>query len=302
MNIETEQMLAVIDALPDPVFILTENGRYAGIVGGRDSRYYHDGSVLVGKSLFDVLPEDKAKWFLEQIRSTIKANQLHTVEYALGGHDVEGLDVESGPAGVLWFEGRIQPLNSLYDNERAVVWVARNITERYTLETKLRHLSELDALTGAYNRRRFLFDLKERFAELKRYNSPTALLMIDIDHFKQVNDQFGHLNGDIILNKVAQICMHELREIDHFARFGGEEFAAILPHTHMDEAKQIAERLRKSIDRKIELSDLQSTTITASIGVSEMFESDTREDDVIRRADEALYRAKRQGRNRVISD
>jgi len=298
---EFEQMLAVIDALPDPVFILTETGRYAGIVGGKDSKYYHDGSVLVGHKLHDVLPKAKADWFLEQIRQTLDEKCMRTVEYSLGGEEVEGLDTDQGPAGMLWFEGRVQPLASLYDGERAVVWVARNITERFELENKLRDLSELDELTSLFNRRKLLDDLRQHFHDYRQNNCPTSLLMIDIDNFKNINDNFGHLVGDETLIYIAHLCRNTLRDSDIMARYGGEEFAAILPNSSLVDAEQVAERIRTKIASESEFPIGDISGITISIGVCEFHTTDINEEDILRRTDEALYRAKRGGRNRVVS-
>lgn len=298
MNAETEQMLAVIEALPDPVFVLTESGRYAGIAGGTDSRFYHDGSVLVGKYLSEILPKDKADWFLEQIHYALQSERLHTVEYALGGEDVDGLDEASGPAGILWFEGRIQPLKSTYDGERAVVWVARNITQRYLLENQLRELSEQDELTGVYNRRRFMNELQSRYEEHKRYRTSTSVLMLDIDHFKAINDLYGHQSGDDALIKVARTCQSVLRKNDLLARFGGEEFIFLLPQTKIDEAMTMANRISDAINL---ITTASSHSVTVSIGVAEILDSDERHEDVISRADQALYQAKHDGRNRITA-
>lgn len=297
---EIEQMLAVIDALPDPVFILTESGRYAGIVGGKDTRFYHDGSGLVGHTLHEVLPKDKADWFLKRIRHALDEQGLQTVEYALGGEEVDGLDTEQGPAGMLWFEGRIQPLSSLYEGERAVVWVARNITQRYQLESRLRDLSEHDELTGIDNRRKLISELKNRFNEYQRYEISTSLLMIDIDHFKMINDEFGHLVGDDILIQVAKVSKLQLRDSDHLARFGGEEFAAILPQASLADAELVAERLRTCIPQLVKHPAGNKANVTVSIGISQLEKDDENEDSIIRRADEALYRAKRAGRDCVV--
>jgi diguanylate cyclase (GGDEF)-like protein len=298
---EYEQMLAVIDALPDPVFILTESGRYAGIVGGKDTRFYHDGSVLVNHTLHEVLPREKADWFLDQIRQTLEEDRLRSVEYNLGGEEVEGLDTEQGPAGMLWFEGRIQPLTSLYGGERAVVWVARNITERYQLESRLRDLSEHDELTGLYNRRKLLDELNHRYGEFRRYQHQTSLLMIDVDNFKNINDNFGHLAGDQTLVHIARQCRIALRESDQLARYGGEEFAAILPNSDLCAAETVAERIRNLIasESKFPIEDVSG--ITVSIGVCQFHDTDSNEETILRRTDEALYRAKNAGRNRVIS-
>lgn len=300
MNLDLELIREMVAALPDPVFVLTASGRYAALVGGSDPEFYHDGSHLVGLSLHQVLPQDKADWFLAQIRHSLQTNRLHTVEYGLGGTDVEGLDPEQGPSGEIWFEGRIQPLSGLIEGERAVVWVARNITRRHELETELRRMSELDELTGAYNRRRLFNDLAYRTSEFQRYGQPVALLMLDIDHFKRCNDLYGHLVGDKVLHQLAANCMRQLRKVDTFYRFGGEEFAALLPHSDETEAYRLAERLRQYIAQHSIDLEKEHLPVTISIGVSQVMAADSSFEEVIKRADAALYEAKRSGRNRVV--
>lgn len=299
MNLTLEKLLAVVTALPDPVFILTESGHYAGIFGGGDPNYYHDGSGLVGSSLYDVLPRDKADWFMEQVEKSLREQRLCTVEYGLAGSDVEGLDTDRGPSGEIWFEGRIQPLPFQIEGERAVVWTARNITQRYQLEGQLRRMSEMDELTGTYNRRKLLEELEEKFREFRRYAYPTALLMIDIDHFKRVNDRYGHVAGDEVLRATARVCMAQLRDVDLLSRFGGEEFVVLLPHTGIEAALGTAERLRKAVEQNIVKQSGSDISVNITIGVSVMKDSDPGFESVIKRIDDALYEAKRAGRNRV---
>lgn len=138
---ERRLRLEAVKALPDPVFILTESGRYAAIIGGADRGLYHQGSCLVDFSLYDVLAPAKADWFLAQIRQTLVENRLRVVEYTLAGEDVSEINPIDGPPGDIHYEGRIQPMASCVDGERAVVWVARNDSHRYQLETQLRRLS-----------------------------------------------------------------------------------------------------------------------------------------------------------------
>jgi diguanylate cyclase (GGDEF)-like protein len=298
---EAEQMFAVVQALPDPVFVLTESGRYAGVVGGSDPRYYHDGSGLVGKTLAEVLPPAKAEWFLGEIRAVLREGRLRTVEYALGGEDVEGLDLERGPRGPLWFEGRIQPLDAEYGGERAVVWVARNITRRFELEVELRRQSTTDELTGVANRRRLLEELNRHHHLFRRYGQPTSLIMLDVDHFKRVNDQFGHPVGDEVLRHLGAVARAELREVDIFARYGGEEFAVILPNTDIAAAVGVAERLRSRVEASpCRLVD-HEIGVTISLGASAFDLTDATGNDVMQRADRALYAAKDAGRNCVAS-
>lgn len=298
-TIEIEQHKAILEALPDPVFILTESGQYADIVGGSSEALYHDGRSLIGKNLKDVLEPKQVRWFLEQIQTAIVRQELITVEYGLAGDDVEGLTATEGPNGIIWFEGRVQPIASPINGERAVVWVARNITERYQLETRLRRLTETDELTGLFNRRKILAELELRFKEHKRYQTHTSFLILDLDHFKRVNDKFGHLSGDQVIREVVWACQDCLRETDLFARLGGEEFAILMPNTDLVETMPLAERLRKAV-ASCEFSFLpEPWPISISIGISNFCASDERKESVIARADKALYRAKEDGRDCV---
>lgn len=296
-----EQLLSVIATLPDPLFVLTESGRYAAVCGGGDQRFYHDGSGLIGLSIYEVIPTEKADWIMAQIATALREQRLCTVEYGLAGSDVEGLDTDNGPSGQIWFEGRIQPLPFQIDGERAVVWSARNITERHRLENELRRLSEFDELTGAVSRRRLMSELADSYNKFRRYEKNTALLMFDTDHFKNINDFFGHSVGDRVLHSTAQLCISRLRGVDIFARFGGEEFVALLPHTSLEEASQTAERLRSAIAENSVAYEGGEVTITVSIGISVIGENDTSYEEVLKRADDALYEAKNLGRNRVVA-
>jgi diguanylate cyclase (GGDEF)-like protein len=301
MNLTLDKLLAVVSALPDPVFILTESGKYAAIFGGGDVNYYHDGSGLAGSSLYDVLPADKADAFLAQVKKALREKRLIVTEYGLAGSDVEGLDTEHGPEGEIWFEGRVQPLPFLIDDEQAVVWTARNITQRYRLEEELRRRSETDELTGAGNRRKLIEELELKYREFRRYGTPLSLLMLDVDHFKRINDQYGHVVGDEVLRDLVDCCKQQLREVDLFSRFGGEEFVALLPHTGLDEASETAERLRQAIEQNVTPAGEATIQVTISIGVSTLGQEDRSYESVLTRIDDALYEAKRAGRNCVRS-
>ncbi|WP_018151658.1 GGDEF domain-containing protein [Leeia oryzae] len=297
--LNNDQLTDILSAFPDPVFILSQSGKYVAILGGTDHRYYHDGSSLIGKSILDVIPEDKARWFIEQISLAIQHQGLHIVEYSLGGEEVAGLE-EDGPIGAIWFEGRIQLLPGLYEGEQAVLWVASNITERHELEIKLRQLTEIDELTGIFNRRKLMSTLQDEFEQFTRYQAATSLFIFDIDNFKHINDSLGHHAGDEVLRVVADVCKHHLRKTDLAARLGGDEFVVLMPHTHPEQALQLAERIRSHLPEAI-ATMLQLGPIsqlgTISGGISEMRTEDASMADVLRRADAALYQAKGEGRN-----
>ena len=165
---------------------------------------------------------------------------------------------------------------------------------------RLLQISLTDPLTELNNRRYLMETLEKEFERSQRSNHPCAFLMIDLDHFKQVNDTYGHQQGDEVLQATAREIKRQLRQYDFAARFGGEEFALLLPETSPAEALMVAERLRQSI------CDIQFTgpsselTITTSIGISALPHNKIGSvEDLIRLADEALYTAKDNGRNRV---
>ncbi|PRC93475.1 GGDEF domain-containing protein [Solimicrobium silvestre] len=169
----------------------------------------------------------------------------------------------------------------------------------FSLEKKLLHISHHDSLTGAYNRG-YLTELAVReIALAKRHGRALCVAMIDIDHFKSVNDTYGHAVGDETIKLLVKTCEQNLREIDHFGRIGGEEFVCILPETAESDAMLCAERLRRSIEEmriKIPSGYLQ---VTASIGVAVLIQQPDW-DALLKDADTALYSAKRDGRNRVV--
>ncbi|WP_374585175.1 GGDEF domain-containing protein [Pseudoduganella sp.] len=292
------QLAAILRALPDPAFILTRSGRYLAIFGGIDVRYYHDGSALIGQSVHDVLAPDKAAWFIQELARALDSRSLHIVEYSLAACDVKGLDSE-GPGQRLWFEGRIQALDFPLAGEDAVLWVASNITARKELEVQLRMQSEIDALSGLLNRRKLMGVLAEHFDTFERYGTPLAVLVFDIDHFKRVNDEHGHLTGDVVLKTTAEVCRHELRATDAPARLGGDEFVVLMPHTTRAQAAPIAERLRQRIADTLQGLGSIGAGVTISGGLAEFAAGDATCEDVLKRGDDALYQAKRHGRNRI---
>lgn len=294
-----EQIAALLAALPDPAFILTRSGRYAAVFGGTDSRYYHDGSGLVGKHLGDVLNAEKAAWFGAQIAIALQANGLHVVEYQLHRRDIKGVGTD-GPDETICFEGRVQALRHQVDGEDAVLWVASNITASKKLEALLRMQSETDSLTGLSNRRKLMVSLTEHYGLFARYKTPTSVLIFDIDNFKRINDEYGHLAGDKAIAATADVCRRELRVTDFPARLGGDEFVILMPHTSGEHALPIAERLRLRVAEHLSGLGTLGAGATISGGLSELEPGDTSYEEVLKRADDALYRAKRDGRNRIV--
>ena len=164
---------------------------------------------------------------------------------------------------------------------------------------ELNRLATVDGLTGIANRRHFFAQAELEFARQARYGKRLTALMLDIDHFKAINDTHGHAVGDEVLTRVAQICAHSLRKIDQLGRYGGEEFVFLLPETDGEEARAAAERLRQMIAESPLPAGEGQVQITVSIGIATLDPGDDRLDALLKRADLALLRAKQGGRNRV---
>jgi diguanylate cyclase (GGDEF)-like protein len=164
----------------------------------------------------------------------------------------------------------------------------------------LEELSKKDGLTDLYNHRHFHERISEEFKRAKRYKLPLCCVLIDLDHFKNVNDTYGHQAGDKILKSLAEIVVGNIREVDIAARYGGEEFALILPHIALKDAVIMANRIRTNVESEVFRFNDININITISMGVAGMLDNKASSyNELIRFADEALYAAKANGRNRV---
>lgn len=178
--------------------------------------------------------------------------------------------------------------------------VVEDITERKRLEAELRELATTDMLTGLPNRRAFIARLEEEHARLKRFDTQqAAVLMLDLDYFKRINDTWGHPVGDAVLRRVAEVIGDDIREVDICSRFGGEEFAIMLAGAAPEAAREFAERLRRRIAATSVTHDEANIVVTVSIGIAALHAGDDNADAALVRADRALYQAKEAGRDRV---
>lgn len=174
------------------------------------------------------------------------------------------------------------------------------ITERDQSENDLRYIATHDALTGLYNRISLSQRLNDEIHRATRYNHLLSAFMIDIDHFKSINDTYGHQTGDMILHNFARLLEISIRSTDYAARYGGEEFVIILPETPLLKAEELAERLRSKIDEHtFTIESDKDINLTASIGIATFPEHAQTSQDLIEVADSAMYAAKKAGRNQV---
>ncbi len=179
-------------------------------------------------------------------------------------------------------------------------FLSRNNIE-HAYHEELFRLAKIDGLTNIYNHRHFTESLDNELERAQRYNRELSLLMIDIDHFKKINDSFGHRAGDHILKNLARIFVSRSRRVDYVCRYGGEEFAIILPEVDVMGAFKFASMLKETVASHKFIFEKDEIPLTISIGVSDIMEGIQSADDLVESADRRLYLAKKRGRNRVVS-
>ncbi|MBW4653433.1 MAG: sensor domain-containing diguanylate cyclase [Kaiparowitsia implicata GSE-PSE-MK54-09C] len=298
--------VAVIDALTSHICVLDEGGTIIAV--NRAWREYGEGANKarpsdIGLNYLDVCHgavgngASEALAFYEGIRSVLDGKLAYfQLEYPC-----------HSPTEERWYLARVSPL-FLDQDQRDVgalslsgaVVSHANITEQKALESKLAKMAATDGLTGLLNRRAFVEAAGATMADLHITSRPAALLMFDVDHFKLINDTYGHQAGDQALQAIAATCRSVLRASDLVARIGGEEFACFMPDTDTVNAAMLAERLRQKV-AALAIPPMASR-VTISVGIANMPASGVTLDNLLTSADRAMYLAKRDGRNRVRPD
>ena len=200
-----------------------------------------------------------------------------------------------------WVDLSILPLPDKNGKVTHFAAIQRDISDYKKLEQDLQTLCRTDPLTTAANRRAFNEIISQEFSRFKRSQKEYALVMIDLDHFKSINDQHGHGTGDHVLIEVTERCKDNLRVHDIIARLGGEEFCILLPYTNQEQAQKVAERLRQKIEIMPIISEGKRIKVTISVGISLVAVGDVDGHDAIERADKKLLEAKSMGKNRVCA-
>lgn len=284
---ESEQRYRTLfETTKSPILIFDPNGRYIDCNAAATEFLECTKEELMGRSLHDHLPRTAPDQSAPGALTTWGDETTAETECTVKGQ-AKYLDLTLTPGKM--------------GGETVIFAVGKDITERKLVEAELRRLATTDSLTNAYNRRYFLTAGEAEFSRMLRYGRPLSLLMLDADHFKRINDTFGHAAGDTALLAIADVCRTALRTNDTLGRLGGEEFGAILPETTESEALQVAERLREALaDREIRTGE-HRFHLTVSIGLATASPDDADFEGLLRKADSALYLAKDAGRNRVSS-
>ena len=262
---------------------------------------------VVGKSIFTIFPELPRKWFERKLSSVIQLkNQTfcgweqrhHLFELSHSRPITTDSDFMAQNCTFLPIvvEGEVERICILIED---VTDVCHYQTQLNKALQELALSNRIDGLTQAFNRKHWEECLASEFSRANRYKQELSLIMLDLDQFKLLNDTFGHQGGDKVLIDTATVINELLRMGDLFGRYGGEEFAIILPNTGLTGANDVAERIRKTIESNAIEYQSHRINVTVSIGVAIMNEYDNRYEDIISRADIALYKAKNSGRNQV---
>lgn len=282
-----QRLISVLGSIDDLVFVLDDEGCYVEYYQLADKpELYAPPDEFLGKHITEVgMPESTVKEHLKAIHTVRQTGRPYQYDYQIpiGGKSC-------------WFSAKVSSFKDLNGQHSGFIVVTRDITERKGWEQQLEMLSITDPLTKAYNRARFIKALEAEIRRSHRYVAPFSVVMFDIDHFKRINDNYGHDVGDRVLISITELLKDRIRDTDLLSRWGGEEFILLFTHTAGPVATDVTERIRRSV----ETFDFETVgRTTASFGVSE-HRTGEGSDTLLKRTDEALYRAKHQGRNCVV--
>lgn len=257
---------------------------------------------IVGRSLFDFFPQLNNPRFMKSCKCVLGLGNLYFFSQKLHRYLFPFKPVSAINSRFEYMQQycNMGPLRNENNSIDHIYITVRDVTEMAIYEQKLIEMNMKDGLTGIYNRRYFEGRIKEEFDRNKRYGQSFSLCMFDLDHFKRVNDTCGHLYGDSVLQSVAEIITAAIRTSDILVRYGGEEFCLMLPETGLENAAATAERCRAAIQGYAFMYQNERLRITISLGVAELTDKVVSPESLIEKADQALYEAKRAGRNRVV--
>jgi len=283
----------IVDTAFDAIITINENGLISSFNKAASNMFGYDESEAIGNSINMIVPSPHKEMHDNYVARYIETREAHIIKKP---REVDALKKDGSLFPVELCVGAKE-----LDGKWLFTGILRDITERKKLKTELEKMATTDALTGLYNRGHFNQTFENEFRRSTRYDLPLSLIIMDADHFKSVNDEYGHPAGDAFLIALGKEITRAVREIDIVARYGGEEFVVILPQTGSGDALVLAERIRSGIEKmKIEY-DGEEINRTVSIGLVSLKKGESKStEQLLNLADQALYKAKETGRNKVV--
>ncbi len=299
---EVQEKHALLDAftqaMPELAFVLDEDGQYIEIFGNNDQLLYQERGRLIGKKITEKLPEDVSEVIMRVITQTLVDNESKVIDYELNINDEKK-----------YFQGHTAVFDFDYDHKKnhgkgMVIFIAHDMTEQVMAKKEAYHLSLFDPLTGLSNRRLLMERLDQEISRCTRTNEQGALLFIDLDDFKTINDSRGHRTGDLLLKEVARRLSRLSRKEDLVSRLGGDEFVILLTElgdnivSASRRAQIVAQKTLDLLQEHYQL-ECEKHQISCSIGIVMFPEKGRDSHDLIKYADIAMYQAKDEGKNTI---
>jgi len=276
---------SIINAMDDPLFFKDKDFNYLGC----NEAFLK----FVGKTKEDVIGHNDFELFSEDMASFFREMDIRMLEKKEISSNYEWVKYPNGEKKYLM----TQKIPIRYNEEDVgVLGISRDVTELHLLQQTIKSQLRFDELTKLHNRKSYYERVEELISLKKRYGAPLSMIIYDIDNFKSINDNYGHKVGDNVLIKMSELIKSLLRESDYIFRIGGEEFVILLTETNLKNAVTVATKICKSVEK--DLVHITNVPITISIGLTEVYESDS-EETIFKRADDLLYKSKNSGKNKV---
>ncbi|MGR6874810.1 sensor domain-containing diguanylate cyclase [Pseudomonas sp. HK3] len=290
---EQHHLLEAVLNNVDAYIYMKDDQRHFRYVNNKTAEMFgQSADAIIGALDSDVIGKEMADHFWQSDKLVFETNQKQTIN-----------EVAVDPEGNIHHYLSIKMPYQINENSHALIGFSTEVTELYLLKEEFKKQANTDVLTGLYNRRYFFEHAANEFSRAKRHSLDMAVISIDIDHFKNINDNYGHPIGDQVLISMGVSIFKNLRKEDILARIGGEEFSVILPSTSLEKAKVVAQRICHTPHIFVVNEQKNETiSVNVSIGLVMIKETDEEFDDLFIRADNALYKAKKSGRNKVYLD
>ena len=305
-NLADSLLEVIIDRLDVGVFVLN---REMEVQLWNKFMNAHSGlpqKAVIGKSILEIFPELPERWFTKKVESVFILKNHAFTSWQQRPYLIKFNHNRPVTGGVefMYQNCTFIPVKNKGGEVEAVCVTIQNVTDEgiahRLLEDAMHTLEEssrTDGLTKLLNRSHWEYCLSREFKRHDRHNCSVSLIMFDLDHFKAINDNYGHLAGDEVLRQVSEVTKETVRDTDIVGRYGGEEFGIILTDSDLEAAKRLAERLRKNIENLVIEFEGLTINMTASIGIAEYISEIEKHEQLIDRADQALYHSKQSGRN-----